>query len=450
MWNHLRPLRGKKLTAIDKLKDVSKLLSGEIFFEVSDNGIGYGEGNIKMGDGVSDYDKLSYFMTNISDDNCKCKFTNVTSPTSTPFQNTNYLANIKPENNIKIIFNNIKQLLLNYNTAINSLNTNERKFVFVMDSFGGHVLEYIISGMELDNNHVWSVWNGGSGFNTSGSQFPNFTTMLQGLVVPNPDTITDVVVIGGINDGGSVFTPEDARAGFDAFYDYSHNRFPNAKIWWGCNGVITTASSDGNFKRAQELRAYSGMYSSTKPYVYMRGIEWCLLDNNNKESDCVHTNVNGSKVFAAKIISCLNGGSADYLTSAVDTATLTPYSCTIQGNIQIYRENNAVKGNLRTLSVTNINLQLGDGNNIKIAKMDSRLLRGGFFNSYGSHLDLGTTYATFTDTNDTVRRGLVTLTLDMDNNLYLELREPLYNLQSNIIKQIFIQYMNFEVSGMQN
>lgn len=336
----------------------------------------------------------------------------------------------------------------------------ERRFVFIMDSFGGHILDYVVADLGLDSSHYWATWNGGSGFNTTGDQFPNFKTMLQRLTVPNPQKITDVVVIGGINDGGSVYTPEDARAGFDEFYDYAKGRFVNAKIWWGRDGVITTASGDGLQKRAQEIRAYSGMMSSTKPYIYMKGIDDCLLDNNNKETDGIHPTENGSKIFATKIASCLRGGSAGYLTTGVHSVTITPVTgITVAGAIQQYRENDVCHTNVRTLTL-NGSWQIGDGINIKVGSIDSKLLRGGFYNQAGvAHLDLGTAYGVIVDTDNRTRKVEISLTLDVNNDLYLEVRSPLYfsvksdgtvEMYSNSIKQIVLYYLNNETSGLQN
>lgn len=59
MSKHLKPLRGTKQQAID-----NKLIlqEGEIFFEIPDEGIGAGEGKIKMGDGKTGYEDLPYYV----------------------------------------------------------------------------------------------------------------------------------------------------------------------------------------------------------------------------------------------------------------------------------------------------------------------------------------------------------------------------------------------------
>lgn len=62
MASFLRPKRGKKSTAIDKLTGTNVLVSGELFMEVPEEGIGKGQGKIKMGDGITDYKDLPYFI----------------------------------------------------------------------------------------------------------------------------------------------------------------------------------------------------------------------------------------------------------------------------------------------------------------------------------------------------------------------------------------------------
>lgn len=57
-----KPRRGTKSKAISSFSSSSPLQSGEIFFEIPDNGVGKGAGKIKMGDGSTAYDKLPYFL----------------------------------------------------------------------------------------------------------------------------------------------------------------------------------------------------------------------------------------------------------------------------------------------------------------------------------------------------------------------------------------------------
>ena len=59
MTVYFKPRRGKKSTAISQ--DIV-LKNGEIFFEVPEEGVGSGKGKLKMGDGVTSYSDLPYFL----------------------------------------------------------------------------------------------------------------------------------------------------------------------------------------------------------------------------------------------------------------------------------------------------------------------------------------------------------------------------------------------------
>jgi hypothetical protein len=120
MASYLRPRRGKEATA--KSQNIV-LKRGEIFFETPASGVGTGIGRLKMGDGSTSYASLPYFLRqlDLSDNNTKCAFTNATAATASS-NNATYLNNIAPTNSLKTVFHNIKQLLLNYNSQLTSLN----------------------------------------------------------------------------------------------------------------------------------------------------------------------------------------------------------------------------------------------------------------------------------------------------------------------------------------
>lgn len=97
----LRARRGKKSTTIDTNPILKK---GEVFFEESDNN---DTGKIKMGDGKLEYNNIEYFIS--TEDN-KISFINSGEPTN---DNIILLNNIIPNNKLKTIFTNLKQLLVN-------------------------------------------------------------------------------------------------------------------------------------------------------------------------------------------------------------------------------------------------------------------------------------------------------------------------------------------------
>ena len=142
MASYLRPRRGKEATA--KSQNIV-LKRGEIFFETPAGGVGTGIGRLKMGDGSTSYASLPYFLRqlDLSDNNTKCAFTNVTAATSSQ-NNATYLNNIAPTNSLKTLFQNIKQLLLNYNSQLTSRNND-----LLPQTISGKV-EYILCSRQND------------------------------------------------------------------------------------------------------------------------------------------------------------------------------------------------------------------------------------------------------------------------------------------------------------
>jgi len=125
----LRPYRGTKTKA---LEENIVLGEGEVFFEFPESGVGTGKGKIKMGDGNTPYGELPYFIydLDLNDDSAIVDFTDSNTATSKANDPT-YLSNINPNANLKRVFTNLKQLLINYNSELNtvreSISTDENK-----------------------------------------------------------------------------------------------------------------------------------------------------------------------------------------------------------------------------------------------------------------------------------------------------------------------------------
>ena len=113
MAKHLRPRRGKKSTA-ESQKIV--LQRGEVFFECPDTGVGTGAGKIKVGDGVTEYANLPYFVEpgsgsgDISD-------SAVTFTENTSTSNTTLLNTIATGASLKVITGAVKKMLSNLNSS---------------------------------------------------------------------------------------------------------------------------------------------------------------------------------------------------------------------------------------------------------------------------------------------------------------------------------------------
>lgn len=123
MSSYLKPRRGKKATAEAQLTSSTPLKRGEVFFEVPDTGTGTGIGKIKIGDGSTGYSALPYFLEQLDPDTAKVAFTDTNVPSEYPYSANPTLATaIAPTASLKTIFTSLKQLVVNYNTQLESLN----------------------------------------------------------------------------------------------------------------------------------------------------------------------------------------------------------------------------------------------------------------------------------------------------------------------------------------
>ena len=113
MASYLRPLRGPKSAAIAQLDETAPLKKGEIFFEYPETGPGTGIGKMKMGDGVSSYLQLPYFMDFSSS---IVEFTDTTEPDDTSIDEL--LEDIAPLNSAGDLLGYIKHFLVNFKKVL--------------------------------------------------------------------------------------------------------------------------------------------------------------------------------------------------------------------------------------------------------------------------------------------------------------------------------------------
>ena len=140
MASFLRPKRGKKKTATDKLTGTNVLVAGELFMEVPEKGVGKGPGKIKMGDGISDYEDLPYFIdpeqaTNES----PIEFTEASGTDGS----TACTYDIKTKSSVSTLMTKIAGAIRNFNTRlvlaeerIDNIGS-EYDFLRIEDSFNG-------------------------------------------------------------------------------------------------------------------------------------------------------------------------------------------------------------------------------------------------------------------------------------------------------------------------
>lgn len=185
MASYLRPRRGKLSTM--KSKNVI-LKKGEIFLEVPEAGAGKGIGKIKVGDGVTEYTSLPYFLQqhitylDETSSGATVTFTAPTDSTSTSNTNestiyTNYIAKIVSGQKLATIIGAIRIILTAYHNKLYNMNSiiencsstvyvgstapaaNTRYLLWVDTTSGNNYLKFRTSVSSTTWTQVSSVWN---------------------------------------------------------------------------------------------------------------------------------------------------------------------------------------------------------------------------------------------------------------------------------------------------
>ena len=186
-----------------------------------------------------------------------------------------------------------------------------RKFLFIGDSYGTGdnelgqhttswttlVPQYL--GLTVGTNCLTNSVNG-SGFNAG----YGFKTQLQDLssTVPDVNTITDIVIVGGYNDKDSSVEQIDSKMA--ECFSYAKTTYPNAQIMLACVGW-SKVYLNRQANVINSLTAYTGC--GKYGVKYLKNTEYILHDYSLFSDDSYHPNQNGqnelSKYLAEAIIS---------------------------------------------------------------------------------------------------------------------------------------------------
>ncbi len=206
---------------------------------------------------------------------------------------------------------------LETDVAKRSFNDANRRYVLIGDSLGtgtytgtpGHGwCHFFKDALGLTEGvNVFTTAVDGKGWTTSGT---NFLTMAQGLTVSDPDTITDVIVLGGLNDYASDFMTVWGAA--NTLYNYLHNRFKNAKIKFGALGRSRDNATVNNGMENAVIPAIKNCNA-----IYIAGSDEFAYDYW-RYVDTWHWNENYSQVFS--LLLAANKG----LKVNVDRNSMTP------------------------------------------------------------------------------------------------------------------------------
>ena len=210
----------------------------------------------------------------------------------------------------------------NYNGAISGLsdridvvendiayiNDREKKgYILITDSYG-----------EVNNNQFPIVFGNKTAPETyyynasSGSGFTNGTTFLQQLKnVENisgfdTDKITDIIVVGGVNDGVSTYS--DIYTAVVNFINYVELHYDYAKVHIGFISKSTTTGAIYGMLNTV-LKAYQFGSFAGKRGCYIKNAE-CILGNEMIGSDHIHPTIAGSNYLGWCLANYILNGNA--------------------------------------------------------------------------------------------------------------------------------------------
>ena len=206
----------------------------------------------------------------------------------------------------------------------------DRKFVFIADSYGvlSDMLTDAVSYLGLSSNQYEIEARNAYSF-VGEDGILKFLDLLSVALarISDLDTVTDIVVVGGINDSTNAFTDTgelaDAMIAFDS---YARTNCPNAQIHLGYIGYCDISNPNAAGRDATKQFVTLQRYvknAATLGWHYMTNIEYTLRGWDSLLSDGVHPNSNGASALGAMIAQGILTGACDAIYCGLNTTTLT-------------------------------------------------------------------------------------------------------------------------------
>lgn len=207
------------------------------------------------------------------------------------------------EMNMDWIIGEVRRLSQIVNNS--EIENGRKRYIFIGDSYG-HAsgtnmgwIDRLIPMMRLSSADYFESAVGGKGFKNNG-----FLELLQGVSgrIDEPETITDIIVLGGANDIG--YSTSQLLSWINDFIDYANSTFENAVVKIGFIAGTTDASVKGiQFGRIIEA------YSKAKA-VFLDNLQYVFANTSYISADTVHPNMEGYEVLTKHIYGALNGGTS--------------------------------------------------------------------------------------------------------------------------------------------
>ena len=209
-----------------------------------------------------------------------------------------------------------------------------KRYIFISDSYGtvpDDWISVIVNKLGLVAGQYYRNAVAGAGFKPPyNSYFIDYLQALENSVV-NPDTITDIVVVGGFNDRST--TQADLETAISNFMTYCKTQYKNAKVWIGAAGWSF------NLEFCRELRngAYMEGYKNAVKFGAntLNGMDYIMHGKSQFIEEApggytlylnymyVHPNQKASDDIASCVISNLSGSAYERHTEVTATGNMT-------------------------------------------------------------------------------------------------------------------------------
>lgn len=249
--------------------------------------------------------------------------------------------------------NGLEENINNLSEEVSEI-TQNRKYIFISDSYEeyGHWIDKCSYMLGLTSADYYNVSAGGTSFNDG--SWLNLITEWVNSHSNVANTITDIVVVGGLNDSnGSAGSGVLATAILN-FMSYVKTNIVNAHVWIGYVGWALN-SSPVLGGRTADLRAQTfSIYSRAESFeaTYLTGVECAIHDINALGSDKLHPNEIGGTFIAEAVANALRCGATVYKFQTPCQITASGSSTSVSGNFLTSLDKNTVHYIFSGLSFT--------------------------------------------------------------------------------------------------
>lgn len=185
-----------------------------------------------------------------------------------------------------------------------------KRIIFIGDSYNrpeyGDIVARIVANLHLD--YYWDATVSGHSFH-DGSYLIDLQGVVNGLTDLEKELVTDIVVIGGINDSFNNLTEDAIRTAINAFCEYADTNLPNALISVNFCGNAKSGEPNRGLQdylgRKTAINAYQHI---NKPnYTFIEGHQYIMHNYYYMRDDGIHPNIAGGLRIAEAICYYLLG-----------------------------------------------------------------------------------------------------------------------------------------------